>query len=204
MTPLADRVLQVAFRCLAATWRFEIRGGHHHARVAGGPFLFALWHHTLLPLLWWHRHRGITLLVSQHRDGALAASAAARLGYDLARGSSTRDGAKAYRHVLRALAAGGAVAVTPDGPTGPPGMVKPGVIRAALRARVPVLPVSARVDRAWHLRSWDRLVIPRPFARIVIGYGEPLRPAPGEEATACAALGGALDGLARPPRSEAA
>jgi lysophospholipid acyltransferase (LPLAT)-like uncharacterized protein len=195
MTPVTTHLLTVAFRCLAATWRFEIRGGHHHEQVAGSPFLFALWHHTLLPLLWWHRRRRITLLVSRHRDGTLVASAAARLGYDLARGSSTRGGATAYRHVLRALAAGATVAVTPDGPAGPPGVVKPGVIRAALRARVPVLPVCAHVDRAWRLRSWDRLVVPQPFARVIVEYGEPVIADSVDEHAACSALGGALDGL---------
>jgi lysophospholipid acyltransferase (LPLAT)-like uncharacterized protein len=204
MTPPADRALGVVFRGLAATWRFEIRGRHHHDRIAGGAFLFALWHHTLLPLLWWHRRRGITLLVSQHRDGRLIASAAAGMGYALARGSSTRGGTEAYRHVLRALAAGTIVAVTPDGPAGPLGVVKPGVIRAALRAQVPVLPVSAQVDRAWRLRSWDRLVIPQPFARIVVDYGAPLVPLPGDERAACTALGDALDVLTRGSRSEAA
>jgi len=203
MIPFTSPLLSVAFRCLAATWRFEVRGEHYHDQVVGSPFLFALWHHTLLPLLWWHRRRRITLLVSQHRDGTLVASAAARLGYDLARGSTTRGGATGYRHVLRALAAGAAVAVTPDGPAGPPGVVKPGVIRAARHARVPVLPVYAHVDRAWRLRSWDRLVVPQPFARVMVEYGEPVLADAADVHAACSALGGALDGLVHRRREAA-
>jgi lysophospholipid acyltransferase (LPLAT)-like uncharacterized protein len=203
MTDPTARSLAALFRGLAATWRFEVRGGHHFDRVAGGPFVFALWHHTLLPLLWWHRSRGITLLVSEHRDGALVAHAAARMGYRLARGSSTRGGVAGYRGLLRALASGSAVAVTPDGPAGPAGVVKPGVVRAARHARVPILPVTARVGRPWQLRSWDRLVVPRPFSRIVVEYGAPRVPA-ADPSTASVALGRALDVLGHGTPVEAA
>jgi hypothetical protein len=203
MTRITQRSVTAAFHGLAATWRFEIRGGSHLARVSGAPFVFALWHHTLLPLLWWHRHRSITLLVSRHRDGELVARAAAGIGYRLARGSSTRGGVSGYRELLRALASGSVVAVTPDGPAGPAGIVKPGAVRAAHRAEVPVLPVAARVDRAWRLRSWDRLVIPQPFARIVVEYGRPVAPH-ADTAAACATLGRALDSLLPVRSSEAA
>lgn len=203
MTPLTGRPLAAAFQGLAATWRFAVRDGHHLDELAAGPFVFALWHHTLLPLLWWHRHRSITLLVSGHRDGQLVAGAAACLGYGLARGSSTRGGRAGYRALLRALAAGSVVAVTPDGPAGPPGLVKPGVVRAAHRAGVPVLPVAAHADRAWRLRSWDRLMVPRPFSRIVVAYGAPVVPG-ADAARACARLGRALDTLEPARRTEAA
>ena len=194
MTGLTQRAIAAAFHGLATTWRFEVAGGDHLARVASGPFVFALWHHTLLPLLWWHRHRDITLLVSAHRDGELVARAARRMGYRLARGSSTRCGASGYRGLLRALAAGSVVAVTPDGPVGPAGVVKPGIVRAAQRAGAPVLPVTARVDHCWRLRSWDRLTVPRPFARVVVEYGRPLL-LHGDPSVASADLGRALDAL---------
>ena len=194
MTGLTQRSIGVAFRGLAATWRFEVAGADHLARVASGPFVFALWHHTLLPLLWWHRHQNITLLVSAHRDGELVAHAARRMGYRLARGSSTRHGTSGYRGLLHALAAGSVVAVTPDGPTGPAGVVKPGIVRAAQRAGAPVLPVTARADRCWRLRSWDRLTVPRPFARVVVEYGRPLLPHR-DPSVAAADLGRALDAL---------
>ena len=202
MTGLTERSVVAAFHGLAATWRFEVRGGGHCESVAAGPFVFALWHHTLLPLLWWHRDRNVTLLVSAHRDGELVASAATRLGYRLARGSSTRGGASGYRGLLRALAAGSVVAVTPDGPAGPAGIVKPGVVRAAHQARAPVLPVAAHVERVWRLRSWDRLMVPRPFARIIVEYGRPLVPHE-DPFVASADLARALDALA-PARSAAA
>jgi len=204
MSRITEHATRVAFRALASTWRFEVHGGEHHDAVRGRPFVYALWHHTLLPLLWWHRQRDITLLVSRHRDAAPLASAAMPLGYRLSRGSSTRGGAAGLRSVLRDLDEGRAVAITPDGPAGPARHVKPGVIRAARRAGVPILPVAACVDRAWRLRSWDRLLVPHPFARIRVCYGPLLLPNGADERTAGALLGATLDRLARTASRDAA
>jgi lysophospholipid acyltransferase (LPLAT)-like uncharacterized protein len=190
-----DAALVTALEALARTWRVEVTGAEHLGAVAAGPFIFALWHRTLVPLLWWHRQRGIAILVSRHRDGELVAGAARRLGYRTVRGSSTRGGAAGYRGVLRAVRGGAAVAITPDGPAGPAGVVKPGVVHAARRARVPILPVSAAADSAWHLRSWDRLLLPRPFATVRIAYGPPLVVPAGGEAAAGRLLAERLDGL---------
>jgi len=195
MNALASFGLATAFRGLASTWRFEVDGREHHDLAACGPFVYALWHHALLPLLWWHRHRGITLLVSRHRDGELLAGPAARLGYRLARGSSTRGGASGFRALLRDLGDGRVVAVTPDGPTGPARQVKSGVLRAAAVAGVPILPVTAVASRGWRLRTWDRLLVPGPFARVCVRYGTPLLPEGGNDAALGRAVAGALDAL---------
>ena len=80
---------------------------------------------------------------------------------------------------VRTVEAGTPVAFTPDGPRGPRRVMKPGVFRAAQRADVRVLPIHAVADVAWRLKSWDQFMIPKPFARVRIGYGEPLAVAPG-------------------------
>lgn len=180
--------LGALLRLLAATWRVEVVGREHLAATqdAGRAFVFALWHRTLLPLLWWHRRQGVTLLVSRHADGALVAASAARMGYHLVRGSTSRGGAAALRGLVRALVAGRTVAVTPDGPRGPARVVKPGVLAAAERGRAAILPVAAGASSAWELRSWDRLLIPRPFARVRIAYGPALELAPRRASAAAA------------------
>jgi len=195
MNALASFGMVAAFRGLAATWRFQVDGREHHDLAARGPFVYALWHHALLPLLWWHRHRGITLLVSRHRDGELLAAPATRLGYRLARGSSTRGGAGGLRALLRDLESGGVVAVTPDGPAGPARQVKPGVLRAAAAAGVPILPVTAVASPAWRLRTWDRLLVPRPFATVRVRYGAPLLPERATEGALTGVVAGALNAL---------
>ncbi|MES2124438.1 MAG: hypothetical protein V4503_07085, partial [Gemmatimonadota bacterium] len=62
--------------------------------------------------------------------------------------------------------------------------VKPGIVRAAQRVGAQILPLHAEVDHAWRLRSWDRLVVPKPFASVRVGYGEPFRVDPGPDGLA--------------------
>ena len=70
---------------------------------------------------------------------------------------------------------GGAhVAVTPDGPRGPAESFAPGALIAAQRSGAPIVLLRAVADRAWRLRSWDRFIIPKPFARLTIYVSEPV------------------------------
>jgi len=130
-----------------------------------------LWHSQILPLLYRHRHTDIVLLVSQHRDGGYLVDLAARWGYRSVRGSSRRGGAVGLLGIVRELKGGAQIAMTPDGPVGPAEVVKPGAVAAAQHADAPLVPVAARASSAWWLQSWDRLCIPKPFARIDVLYG---------------------------------
>jgi hypothetical protein len=162
---------------LARTWRIRVVNGGPllDLRKAGHPFIFALWHGHLLPLLWHHRGQGVLILVSEHRDGEMVAQAAESLGYGLIRGSTTRGGDRALISLVRELKAGNEVAITPDGPRGPAETFAPGALVAAQRSDSFILPVAAAADRAWRLRSWDRFVIPKPFARVTIAYAAPTK-----------------------------
>ena len=166
-----------ALRVLGTTWRIRLVNaqGLNALRETKRGFIFSLWHGQLLPLLWHHRGEGVLVLISEHRDGEMVARAAASLGYGLIRGSSTRGGDRALISLARELQAGREVAVTPDGPKGPAGKYAPGALVAAQRSDSFILPVGVAVDRAWRLRSWDRFMIPKPFARVTIAYGEPTK-----------------------------
>ena len=162
---------------LARTWRIRVVNAGYllDLRRAGRPFIFALWHGHLLPLLWHHRRQGVLILISEHRDGELVARAADSLGYGLIRGSTTRGADRALISLVRELAAGHEVAITPDGPRGPAETFAPGALVAAQRSDSFILPVAASADRAWRLRSWDRFMIPKPFARVTIAYATPTK-----------------------------
>ena len=144
-------------------------------RAAKHSFIFSLWHGHLLPLLWYHRDQGVVVLISEHRDGELVARAASSLGFGLIRGSTTRGAGRALISIVRVLQAGGEVAITPDGPRGPAAKFAPGALVAAHRSDSFILPVVAVADRAWRLKSWDRFLIPKPFARVTIAYGNPTK-----------------------------
>jgi lysophospholipid acyltransferase (LPLAT)-like uncharacterized protein len=192
---------------LARSWRVELVEADRWRELAAGsrPFLFLLWHEVLLPLLWHHRRQGVAIVVSEARDGRYLAEYAARIGYRLLFGSSTRGGARALLQAVKALEEGAPVAFTPDGPRGPRRELKPGVIAAAERSGALVLPIHATADRAWRLRSWDRFMIPKPFARVRIGYGAPLEIPPGGARSedvmnqAAEALRGVEEMIAWPP-----
>jgi lysophospholipid acyltransferase (LPLAT)-like uncharacterized protein len=163
-------------RALASTWRYRVRNRSalDAVRANEKPFIFSLWHGHLLPLIWFHRGQGIRILVSEHRDGEIIATVAESLGYGTIRGSTTRGGERALLSLIRVLEEGMEVAVTPDGPRGPAWRYQPGALVAAARARVPILPIAAYADRAWRLRSWDRFIVPKPFATITVAYANPV------------------------------
>lgn len=183
--PVLARLGIALVRALAATWRLRVTGEEHleALRVARRPFVFVLWHSRILPLLYRHRHEDIVLLISRHRDGEYLADLARAWGYRFVRGSSQRGGEVGLLGIVRALQGGAVVAVTPDGPRGPAEAVKPGAIAAAQHAAVPLLPIGARVSRAWWIQSWDRFCIPKPFARIDVVYGPAITVGVGKDET---------------------
>lgn len=163
-------------RLLAHTWRvrFVNDGIVRDLRARRQPFMYLLWHGQLLPLLWTHRDRSISVIISEHRDGEIIARIARALGFRTVRGSTSRGAARALLHACRELESGYDLAVTVDGPRGPAGAVAPGSLVISQRTGAPMVPTAATASRGWRLRSWDRFLIPKPFARIVVAYGEPI------------------------------
>ncbi len=167
----------IAMRVLTLTWRYrEHNAAPWRARRADGKsFVFVLWHGTLGALVRYHRALDIVVLISEHRDGEIIARMVHAWGFRTIRGSTSRGAGRALLGMIRELEAGSIVAVTPDGPRGPARRFQPGALVAAQRAGVPIVPITMHVDRAWRLRSWDGFMIPKPFARITINYGDPER-----------------------------
>ncbi len=167
------RLGSAVIRALALTWRMREHNGtvHRTALATGQRVIYILWHGELLPLLWHHRGEGIAVVISEHRDGEIIARIAERLGYSTVRGSTSKGASRALIGLVRALESGRSAAVTPDGPRGPAHVFAPGAAIAAQRTGVPLIPVRVSVSRAWRLKSWDRFLIPKPFARVDVHYG---------------------------------
>ena len=164
-------------RALALTWRVRFINDRivQELRESKTPFIYVLWHGELLPLLWTHRNRKVAVMISEHRDGELVARVARSLGFRLVRGSTSRGAARALLNASRELETGFDLAVTVDGPRGPAHTVAPGALVISQRTNAPMVPVSASASRSWRLNSWDRFMIPKPFARITIAYGNPAK-----------------------------
>jgi lysophospholipid acyltransferase (LPLAT)-like uncharacterized protein len=160
---------------LGRTWRIRVDNDApwRRLREKGKPIIFVFWHGQMLPLLYVHRGQGVTVLISEHGDGELIARVASSLGYRTLRGSTSRGAARALIEMTKAIEQGAELAITPDGPRGPARSVAPGAVTVAQRTGVPIIPVGVSVRTGWHLKSWDRFVIPRPFSRIQVVYGDP-------------------------------
>lgn len=140
----------------------------------GRPVIFALWHGRLLPLGFLHRSQNIVCLASRSGDGEYITRVLQHWGFGVVRGSSSSGGDTAFRELIRAVRGGRSVAVTPDGPRGPRERLKPGVLQLSQMTGAPVVPLAAAASRSWWFESWDRFLVPQPFARLHVAYGDPI------------------------------
>ena len=173
------RLLQVWERTL----RYEL---DDRAGLVGKPlnknYIGSLWHNRLLIFPFVLRRffptRHGAALISASRDGDLLTDAIHRFGFDVVRGSSSRLGATALLQLSEVLASGGDVVITPDGPRGPAYELGPGIIFLAQKSGAPVVPMSLEYSSCWRVKSWDRFIVPRPFSKIRVIFGQPHPVAP--------------------------
>jgi lysophospholipid acyltransferase (LPLAT)-like uncharacterized protein len=173
---LAEHVGPLLIRGLGLTLRLERVGQANieEAKRTTAIVVYTFWHGRLLPLTYYHRNEGINVLVSTHQDGEYIARVIHGLGFGTSRGSSTRGGLRAVREMMQAAGRERDLAITPDGPRGPREKVQPGVVYLAKRLGIPVIPIGVSSNPSLRLKSWDRFMIPFPFARCAIVYGEPV------------------------------
>jgi len=162
----------------------------------GRPSLFAFWHGRQLPLVRTHRGEGITVLVSRNTDGQHAVNVLHSLGFRTVRGSTSRGGTEALREMAAVLREGRDGAITPDGPRGPACVTGSGPGTLSRIGGRPVVPIAASAWPALRVRSWDRFIVPLPFAGISIVEGPPLPPMPrGDDGTWTRRLQNRLDAV---------
>jgi hypothetical protein len=195
LMPLAAQ----ATRLLGRTLRVEfINKAVEEELSRRGSTILAFWHGQLFFFAYYYRDRAIPVMMSRSRDGEAVARVTRSLGFLPVRGSSSRGGSEAFRALVRYLRQGRPTGITPDGPRGPRGRVQPGVIHLAQVSGVPILPASFAASPRVVFRSWDRFVLPLPFSRVVVAYGEPLEVGPAvDEKECCLALEERLHSLSR-------
>ena len=163
-------------RAIGATLRvrWENRERLEEIVTAGRGAILVTWHgRTLIPANVF-RGRGFWALISLSRDGEIQDNVFRRFGFRTVRGSTGRGGARAALQLARRIREGGILAFTPDGPRGPSRRVQPGTIFLAQRCRCPVVPIGASARPCWRVASWDRYLVPLPFARGAMVIGEPI------------------------------
>lgn len=165
---LAVRLVRAALP-VSRTWRFR------HPGDPGRPYrprltheIHACWHEHLLPLTCLLAGQELATLASRDRDGEIVSRVLRRLGYDVARGSSTRGGSAGFRQLARSFASGRGVILTGDGPRGPRRSLKEGTARIAALTESSVTVVGVAATSGLRLPSWDRFVIPAPGATVFV------------------------------------
>lgn len=170
------RLAALFIRTLHAT----IRVRHVHVeRItalndAKKPYILSFWHAHLLMMFFSRFRKPMCVMVSQHRDGELISRTMKLFKAKTVRGSSTRGGSQALREIIKVAENGDNVGYTPDGPRGPRNVVQRGVVITAQMTGAPIMPVIFNAEKKKVLRSWDRMIVPRPFTRGIFVYGEPI------------------------------
>jgi lysophospholipid acyltransferase (LPLAT)-like uncharacterized protein len=174
-------LIAFGFRLLqiwARTLRYEI---DDRLGVVGKPinenYIAALWHNRLLLISYvlkrFTPHRPGAGLISASRDGDLVTDLTERFGFDVVRGSSSRLGASAILELTAVLASGRDVLITPDGPRGPAYDLGPGIIFLAQKSGAAVVPINMEYSAYWRVKSWDKFILPRPFSKVRVIFGQP-------------------------------
>lgn len=183
-------LLHIYLRLVWLTARVEVSGNTAlRTRALNGQarLVYGVWHGRLLGATYDpFCGLAVTAIASRSGDGDFAAQFLKPFGIKMIRGSSSnpkkpskkKGGAAAMAAALRFLqdTPAGIIALTPDGPKGPRGVCHYGVAAISMRAGVPVMPLAWSASRAITFNSWDRAMVPLPFTRIYLIWGDALVP----------------------------
>jgi lysophospholipid acyltransferase (LPLAT)-like uncharacterized protein len=160
---------------LFLTSKIDIIGEEKVAAIINSKkYIFAFWHSRLLLISYIHKMKNVLVLVSQSKDGEIISRILLRQGQATVRGSSTRGGIRAMAGMIKDLKETGRPGcVTPDGPQGPRFKVKPGIISIAQKTGYAIVPITYSASKIKIFSSWDRFILPHPFSRCRLIYGDP-------------------------------
>ena len=162
-------------RCLTATIRIVTY--QEIPTLEGGPYVYCFWHNKqLLPILTLRQNGSKQVaLVSPSRDGDILSYWLKKYGFEVIRGSSSRQGIRSLAQLIKFVQEGYSVGITPDGPRGPIHQVKPGAVYLAQKTGVQIIPVGIAYTRKWQLmKAWDAYEIPKPFSKAILYMGAPM------------------------------
>lgn len=172
----ADLAFYILIKTIGCTIRFETENQDAYQGLLKQNRLpiYSFWHNDIFLGTYFFRNRKIVVMTSQSKDGEYIARFIVRLGFGAARGSSTRGGIGGLVEMIRLMKKGSPAGFAVDGPKGPRHIVKPGAVLLAKKTGNPILPFVLVPQKYWTIKSWDKLVIPKPFTRSVVIFGEPI------------------------------
>lgn len=139
------------------------------------PFLLAHWHGDEIALIQLVRRYRIATMSSQSSDGQMMSIILHLLGAKTTQGSSSRGGVSGLKGLIRLMRKGHNCSFAVDGPKGPIYKVKPGVFELSRLLDCPIYYCGVSVDHAIQFpKAWNKTYLPKPFAKIVIQWHNPL------------------------------
>jgi hypothetical protein len=185
-TKPASKIIYWLVRLYCATFRLKLVNEEPLLNYLdqGGRVLICAWHQQLFSAFYYGKKFGKynpSIMASKSLDGEITAGVARQVGWYPVRGSSSRDGGPALREMTNRLKKHGMAILFPDGPRGPAGVAKPGVISLAHAADAVILPGYVQAENAWYLDSWDKFMIPKPFSRVTIVFCEMIKLPPAKD-----------------------
>lgn len=183
-TDLVDRILvRIVPKLLSWTMRLWFRtcrvtvlndGFLEEAGTKEKTVIASFWHYSIIFTLYYLRKYPATVMVSASKDGEYIARLAGEFGYQCVRGSKNKKGVEALKGMLRAVLAGENGAVVADGSQGPARVAQSGALLVAAKSGRPIVPMAWACSSFFGIKSWDRTLIPKPFSRLSVYFGEPI------------------------------
>ena len=168
--------------CRAYSWTFRLKVENEKEWMDylknGGSVLLCTWHQHFFSAIRHFQNYKVfkpSIMISQSSDGAIVAGVAERSGWNTVRGSSSRDGGIALKKIIADLKESKLAGHIVDGPRGPSGKVKAGVIRLAHTTNSVIVPFSVSAEKAWYFNSWDKFFLPKPFTKVILRFGKMIK-----------------------------
>ncbi|MDR3049895.1 MAG: DUF374 domain-containing protein [Elusimicrobiota bacterium] len=139
------------------------------------PAIYPFWHGNEFAMLMSNQNNNIVIMVSLSKDGEILSQLLNNLGYITVRGSSTRGAQRALIEIIRYGRKNYSLAFAADGPKGPYHKLKAGVVYAAQKSGLPIVPICCSAQRNFLLKkTWDKERIPLPFSKTIQIWGAPI------------------------------
>jgi len=172
------RGVQLLFRTLRREFREETPGTNPYVASGEERFLYCVWHDSIIVPIFAGRHTRSAALVSRHHDGSYVAGILRIVGIPSVRGSSKHGGASAVRQMMT-TAKDQHIVITPDGPRGPRRKMQSGIVFLASHTGRAIVPTAYACIRSWRIKgNWTDLLMPKPFTKIFLLAGEPVKVPP--------------------------
>ena len=169
---------QWLFKILFKLNKIEVKGEENLINLinSGRPIMVCVWHGRLVFPSWYLRLKttNVHAIASRHTDAEIMARVLRRWGYGLIRGSTRKGGKAVVQKMADVFKNAGIIAVTNDGPKGPPRIAKAGSTGLALKYNVQIVTITGSATKFWQMKSWDRSMLPKPFGTIHIIVSPPL------------------------------